>query len=459
MVAALTIFGSCGSSDEAFEYSDVTAAKAEINNKFAKSVVFAKTTPVEPTVKQVKYKWGNDVDIFNFFPEKQTPNGDYSNFLFISNGEPFTLVMLYANGGYRHTLSIYWYDDLGNKFEKEIWSEFNETTKTWINPGGSTTSKTISRLSENAGAYSIQLPEGTKFGFSMHSLTADKKEISEGIREPFPHGDLVAHNYKFYTEEKLNWNYPALESKTLHTQAMTTKVDKWNIIGFEDISLTNPSCDKDFNDCVFAITPVQKVDGDPISDKVEGSVETNLSVTNKNTYDQVRLSIHIRANTDVKVTLPIVDEMLADDFAIVAKHDVEYKYAQAMDVNGHMVQLLYSIDKNGYLVIETKGITKEIIEYCNNTYVDGLTFECNLAFGSFNPLSEPTIEFTKEPYVYKTSCVTNSEEAKDIEVLWDKDMILDLPAQQEGKFVYDHKFYSSYTLEKLKSMGYFQTLK
>lgn len=433
----------------------------------AKGAAKPKGAPaVGPDVEEMPYTWTNPMEVLDIFPEFETPQGAYDNFLFVSNGEPFDLVMLYSNGGYRHQLGIYWYDEDGDCHEMDIWDEFEEMAKrpeTWYNANGAVSNK-LSRLSDDAGAYSITIPKGIKFGFYNHTLKNDgnKSEVVEGVRLDPPAGPIVDCIYKFYSEAEKNWNYNLLKKDgKLACQAMCTNVDNWTLIGFEDISLTWPSCDKDFNDCVFAISPKQIIDGEPITEKVDGSVETNLSVADKGTYDQVKLSMHIRANTDIKVVLPIADPVLADDFNIVAKHDIEASYSEPIKIADHTIELVYSLTEKGYLQIETKGINQDVLDYCNNHYADGLTFECNLAYGKFVLEDTPTISFTNEPTYYVTSCVNNSSEANDFEVVWPDVANLIYTNSKYGPddgLNYTHRFYSNDTLEHLQSLGWLRKL-
>lgn len=426
-----------------------------------------KGTPAEtPQVTPISYTWTNPLDVLDIFPEFVTPQGIYDNFLFVSNGEPFDLVMLYSNGGYRHQMGIYWYDADGDCHEMDVWDEFEEMSKspvTWYNANGSK-SDILSRLSDDASAYTIQLPKGTKFGFYNHSLKNDgqKSEIVEGVRLDPPAGPIVDCIYKFYSEAEKNWNYNLLNKDgKLACQAMCTNINDWTVIGFEDISLTWPSCDKDFNDCVFAINPQQIIDGQPQTEKVDGSVETNLSVANKGTYDQVKLSMHVRANTDVKIVLPIADPVLADDFAIVAKHNIEASYSEPIEIDDQTVELVYTVTEKGYLQIETKGINQKVLDYCNNHYADGLTIECNLGYGNFALDSKPIISFTNEPAFYLTTCVTNSPEAKDYEVEWPDagaPIFVDPTVTWGETFNYTRSYYSTSTLEDLQSKGWLKHL-
>lgn len=432
------------------------AAKSAIEARFTSVTSMSSAPLIGPTIKQVPYTWENDVDIIERFPEFVKPEGVYHNFVYYSTGEPFTVVMLYSNGGYRHRCGIYWYDEDGECHEQEFWNELDETFRTWYNANGSKTD-IISRQSDQAGAYTIQLPKGTKFGFYQQSFWQSSNDVWDPVTIKAtvdPKTGEQSYPYKFYTEYVKNWNYPL----TGEGQAMSTDINGWTIVGFEDVSLTYPSCDTDYNDCVFAINPVQNTNAAPEPEIIDGSVETNLSVSEENGEDKVKFSLHVRAVTDVEVIIPVVDEALADDFAIVAKHDKEYAYAEQLTIAGQPVTLSYSTTSEGYLKITTQGINQQVIDYCNSTYADGLTFECNLFFSKFYLQGSPTITFTHQPTFYITSCVTDSPEAEDIEVVWADKTAKNISALDfqttGGALDYAHKVYSLYSEEELKKMGW-----
>lgn len=468
-LAMSLVFGACTKEMNLNQNQTKTAAdlQAELIDRTKGAVtLMSAPAPAAPAVERKDFNWQYPVDIFKIFPEFITPEGYYDNFLYVSDGNPFDLVFLYCNGGYRHEMGIYWYDgDVCH--EQSLWLEQDdEDQHYWINFNGTDSQGEISRKSDKAGAYTIQFPAGTKYGFYCHS-TLYGEEVIRKYPTPMPAGPEVEYNYKFYTEQGKNWTYPiaqyynfAEQGKKM-TQAMTTSLNGWTIVGFEDVAIIWPSCDFDYNDCVFAMNPVQKIDGEPDPERVEGSVETNLSVADKGSYDQVKLSIHVRANTDVKLVLPIKDSKLLDNsdyYAILAKHDVEVKYDEPITVAGQEIKFKYSFAADGALIVETEGINQTVLDYCNNTYVDGMTFELNLGYGRFNMEGEPVISFTKDPYMYVTSCVNDSPEAKDYEVKWNADgvnLIFSDPSfgPKQG-LTYTHNFYSPFTLEELKTIGF-----
>lgn len=115
-----------------------------------------------------------------------------------------------------------------------------------------------------------------------------------------------------------------------------------------------------------------------------------------------KLSIHVRKGTDVKIRIPLPTKYIveSDDFAIFEKHiegfgvyngDEELHLANEAKV--HRQQYTISKDENtswivtltvtinegdvedGYIEVETDGITEELIEYLFEEYGDGINFE------------------------------------------------------------------------------------
>lgn len=110
-------------------------------------------------------------------------------------------------------------------------------------------------------------------------------------------------------------------------------------------------------------------------------VEINLALDKKNDdLLESHLSMHVRTATDVEVFLPIPRQYYceADDMAIVMQHDKEFvhggPYQTVYQIGEHQVTLNVEYLDNG-IRIWTEGITQEVIDYCRETYNDGITFE------------------------------------------------------------------------------------
>lgn len=366
------------------------------------------------TSERITYHWDAPLDIFKHFPEFQTPEGCYDNFLYVSNGQPFDLVMLYSNGGYRHTMGIYWYD--GNEcHEQELWDEIPDEQKSyWQNFNGTDSKGAISRIDDRAGAYRIQLPAGTRFGFYCHSKYNGEEIVEKHQLTPGgPEEECIA---KFYTEQQKNWTYVlgGNAQKHMTSQAMTTSINGWTIVGFEDVAITKFSCDLDYNDCVFAMNPAQIVEGST----TDNSVEVNLSVNDKHEqgdYIATKLSIHVRALTDVDVFIPVPKNYYcqADDMDISASHehlDIVYNTTPQyvdMKIGKSTVKMTVKYTDEG-IHVTTDGVSEEVISYCDASYKDGITFE---VWNYFNQnidrptlkgmLDKSTVTFlTKQPEAY-----------------------------------------------------------
>lgn len=479
MLAAALIFGACSSEDETSEQPDMAMVKSAIRSRLQQA------TRVDPTpiqvVKPIDYHWEAPFNVVDKLPEGKTPEAVYSNYFYYSTGEPFTVVMLYSNGAYRHICGLYWYEEDGTRREEDMWDERTFNAKQWYNPGGGQNAeKKISRLTDQSGAYEINLPKNTRFGFYQKSFYPATNNYHDMVYGTTALGKKDQNKpFQFYSEMSLNWNGKC--------QTVTFNIDEsdWTVVGLEDISRSGSNTsgfgsDHDFNDCVFAVNPRLNivplpVDDDPVIDPPtepepdpeplpiiypnQGSVETNLSVTKKDELEHIRLSIHVRDTTDVSVTLPYVDEVLADDFAIVAKHDVEATYSEKIQIGQNEVELIYGMTADGHLTVTTQGVNAEVLDYCRKTYADGLTFECNLDLPAGAKISgTPTITFTKAPYVYITSCVNNSQIAQDMEVVWvdGGKLIYENPAFGDPEGLnYDHKYYSNHSLEDLLRYEWF----
>lgn len=134
-----------------------------------------------------------------------------------------------------------------------------------------------------------------------------------------------------------------------------------------------------------------------VSDKVlhNNEVEVNLSINDTHRYYNVedltsKLSIHVRSAKDVKVRIPVPVEILvpADDLDIVMARPDLLVYGEdnhaSFEINGNVVELFVDFTiatdcaGNGYgcyIEVTTKGINKDVINYCMENYADGVNFE------------------------------------------------------------------------------------
>lgn len=115
-------------------------------------------------------------------------------------------------------------------------------------------------------------------------------------------------------------------------------------------------------------------------------VEVNLSILDEHDYDiadlVTKLSIHVRAATDVEVTIPVPKKYYVevDDMYIFNEHydgvngGAPETYEITYVIEGHSVKLTIEFN-NENIVVRTDGITNEVFEYCKEYYGDGINFE------------------------------------------------------------------------------------
>lgn len=123
-------------------------------------------------------------------------------------------------------------------------------------------------------------------------------------------------------------------------------------------------------------TPPTITDGD--------EVEINLSLNDS--HDDIddlttKLSIHVRAATDVEVFIPVPARYYceADDLDIVLSHQhelVRYGYESVAEyvIGNNKVTLTVKFEEDG-IRVTTDGINQEVIDYCFEHYGDGINFE------------------------------------------------------------------------------------
>ena len=119
--------------------------------------------------------------------------------------------------------------------------------------------------------------------------------------------------------------------------------------------------------------------------EIPDHVEVNLSVEEHLDYLATHLSIHVRANTDVEVFIPVPVEnyVPTDDMEIVKKHlwEAEEEWlvhggpnVLTYDINGTTVTLTVKFEEEG-IRVKTDGIDENVIEYLKGLTGDGITFE------------------------------------------------------------------------------------
>ena len=165
-------------------------------------------------------------------------------------------------------------------------------------------------------------------------------------------------------------------------------------------------------------------DVDPYDFYAYDHVEVNLSVNDKHEvgdWIHTKLSIHIRAVTDVEVFIPVKSEFYCalDDMDIVVSHQLDlvkyipqpssetFTITNADNGNTYEVSATVAFEPNG-IRITTHGMTAELQEYLQKTYGDGLTFEIWNYYNiestdreQLKPfLDASTVTFTSDPTLY-----------------------------------------------------------
>ena len=233
------------------------------------------------------------------------------------------------------------------------------------------------------------------------------------------------NHYRFYVIE-----YDGKKNLYLCFDYATTKYDN---------GLLDYSGDGVFNDWVIKIIPADgseidpddpdpdpdpEPDVDPYDFYATDHVEVNLSVNDKHDegdWIHTKLSIHIRAVTDVEVFIPVKSEYYCniDDMNIVISHALELvKYVPQPTTeyftitnqesgDTYQVSATLAFEPNG-IRVTTYGMTAELQEYLNKTYGDGLTFEIWNYYNidaidreNLKPyLDASTVSFTSDPTLF-----------------------------------------------------------
>lgn len=199
-------------------------------------------------------------------------------------------------------------------------------------------------------------------------VSADLILAEEGLKD-VTYDDSFGVKHETYTES--NWKLFYIEDYGYYV-GMDYGTNKF---GYEP--------DGDYSDWVIKLIPAKKTE-DPI-DETNGSVEVNLSINDEHAegdYIATKLSIHIRALTDVEILLPIDKAYYceADDMNISLSHRDEaviYKTEPKdvqMQIGGTTVTFTVQYGDEG-IRITTDGVNEEVIEYCAEHYADGITFE------------------------------------------------------------------------------------
>lgn len=351
-------------------------------------------------------------DNLNLSPTKQGVSDWTTNYLYVSDGKPFTLYPAYSMTSKQdNTIGIFYYDEEGNKHEQDI---FYAQYCPW-------------GYYKNQKGIKITIAKGYKFGFYLNNYYGYNRQDRFGNYV----GDVSETFYSNVSENTASCSHDAhyklWEDQECHGKGVHSASFNYGgntFFGFEDWEHYNYNFD--LNDIVFMVTPalnvkdnpkeedkkpeVKPVDPtpEPTPDPVDptpnpvdpkpdpapevvagnGSVEVNFSI-NERQYESndTKLSIHVRDTTDVTLFIPTYAEYYCpvDDMLIVQKHDVAMAYSPSstmeMSINGNIVRLTTTYSQTG-ITISTSGINADVLKYLRNTYNDGLTFEITSYFNT-----------------------------------------------------------------------------
>lgn len=378
-------------------------------------------------------------DNLNITPTKPGVTNWTTNFLYVSDGEPFTLYPAYSQTASHDIIGVYYYDENGNKFEENIFD--NEGKCPW-------------GYYKDKQGIKVTIAKGYKFGFYLRTKYGYNRTDRYGEYV----GNVVETYYSNVSENMADggacsygnhywlWEDNECHGKGVH--AASFSYGGHTYFGFEDWEHYNNNFD--LNDIVFMVdksldikdkpkdedkkpdvtpTPVPTPDPNPEPAPTpsvvgnNGSVEVNFSINDRQyEANDTKLSIHVRDTTDVTVFIPTPADYYCpvDDMLIIQKHDVAQAYNTTqtvdMDINGNKVSLNTTYSADG-ITITTNGINADVLKYLRKTYGDGLTFEINSYFATErldangnkvkvtreelqNMLNKTTISFTKTPKFY-----------------------------------------------------------
>ena len=194
-------------------------------------------------------------------------------------------------------------------------------------------------------------------------------------------------------------------------------------------------------------------DGDIVENATPEHVEINLEVEEHDSWLASHLSIHVRANTNVTVFLPIEAKHYceADDLLIVQKHLDNFMVHGGpekleWDIDGHIVSVTIDHQENG-IYVSTSGITQEVLDYVYGITGDGLTFEIWNYYNG-DPIEDresireilngSTVEFENNPKLY-VNAFYYDDNSKDINP-WDCNVT---PNAEYFTYNNKHKWFNS----------------
>lgn len=300
-----------------------------------------------------------------------------------------------------NSLGVYYWDADGEYHEMIAWENidpWNLTETDWSEPVKDSWVEDPNHWSGEGGYYTdfgvvyskgvkINIPEGCTFGF-------------------FWKGNNNTGSTTYYSDSARNEEVNRTDGGgnliggTCTIHAVTFNLEGKTYLGLEDWT------DFDFQDWVFTCDQeLKKVpasgfepgagedngdeDENPEPTPEQGVAETlehvevNLALDGKDEDNSLisHLSIHVRAATNVEVFIPVPQQYYcdADDMAIVMEHKEDLMIhggpiRTEYNVGGNTVTLNVNFEEGG-IRVWTEGINETVIDFCRETYNDGITFE------------------------------------------------------------------------------------
>lgn len=308
--------------------------------------------------------------------EEGLDNSDKLDMDFLYHAEDdLTFELFYLSGWTANRpsyLGIFYYDENGELHKKRIWEGMNpRDTETVISDENN-----VKRTVMQVEGIRITVKAGYKFGFFWEGRSS------------------IAQRCEWYSIAELNEPAQQKDGEGVYsTHAGTFEIDGVTFMGFEDW------IDFDYQDWVFFVDPALKTV--PSHDKLPDfatppaddendeptdvekrltEVEVNLALEDKDDLSS-HLSLHVRHATDVEIFIPVPTQYYCDtdDMAIVENKKGDLlvhggPFRTEYSINGNIVALNVEFLPDG-IRIWTEGINEDVIDYCQENYGDGITFE------------------------------------------------------------------------------------
>lgn len=213
--------------------------------------------------------------------------------------------------------------------------------------------------------------------FKKYLYATDGIAVESALSEIPTIDDLVKANKNTAVAKELLEQIEEMKDD-LHIIWYTCKLqtnDSWHVDGILTTKDITNVDDTSYGD------ELEEKRGDRENDKVvesdgDGEVEVDIHHQEHQNWNEIKTSIHIRENANVRVTIPVGKEFVeeADDFAIRTYEVFIPGTTETTEVDGAKIKVTVKHTTNN-IVIEVTGVTKEIIDQLKAASEDGLTIE------------------------------------------------------------------------------------